>query len=142
MKYDDASWHYGGGFPDDLENESGATHIGMFVAWCILNGLAGEIYTDEFPEDLSKLKERELTPGAWFIEHCDEKFTSEDLNQKGNDFAAFYYAAEDAQFADDYGDILGDDYESLYHVPDTWDNFDKFSPLIRSRFEAWSNNRG
>ena len=28
-KYDDASWHYGGDFPDDLPEENGATHIGM-----------------------------------------------------------------------------------------------------------------
>lgn len=26
MKYDDASWHYGGEFPDDLPPTAGATH--------------------------------------------------------------------------------------------------------------------
>src|SRR6266404_3538306 len=36
MKYDDASWHYGGDFPEDLPREAGATHTGMFVAWALL----------------------------------------------------------------------------------------------------------
>ena len=36
MKYDDAGWHVGGDFPDDLPPEAGATHIGMFAAWCML----------------------------------------------------------------------------------------------------------
>lgn len=39
MKYDDASWHVGGDFPKELPPEAGATHIGMFAAWCMLNGL-------------------------------------------------------------------------------------------------------
>ena len=82
MKYDDASWHYGGDFPSNLPNEAGATHIGMFVAWCILNELGGEIHLEDFPEELDKLKERKLKPGAWFIAACDEKFTDEDLSEK------------------------------------------------------------
>jgi len=41
MKYDDASWHYGGDFPDDLPDEAGATHTGMFLAWALLSGLGG-----------------------------------------------------------------------------------------------------
>jgi len=60
MKYDDASWHYGGDFPKDLPNEAGATHIAMFVAWCLLNGLAGEIHTDDFPEEFELLKPQQL----------------------------------------------------------------------------------
>jgi hypothetical protein len=36
MKYDDASWHFGGEFPKDLPEEAAATHTGMFVAWAFL----------------------------------------------------------------------------------------------------------
>ncbi|WP_265102660.1 hypothetical protein [Acinetobacter sp. 'aerobic (ED)'] len=39
MKYDDASWHYGGDFPADLPQEAGATHIGMFLTWMLLQTL-------------------------------------------------------------------------------------------------------
>lgn len=44
MKYDDASWHVGGEFPKELPPQAGATHIGMFAAWCMLAGLAGELH--------------------------------------------------------------------------------------------------
>ena len=142
MKYDDASWHYGGDFPKDLPNEAGATHIGMFVSWCMLNGLAGELHTKECPEDLALLKARELTPGAWFIKACDEKFIDEDLNEKGNSFAAYYYQAEDAEYIGDYSDALSDEIESLYHASDSWDLFNKLAPIIRKRYENWQTTHG
>jgi hypothetical protein len=44
MAYDRADAHYGGNFPSDLPPEAGATHIGMFLAWVILNGLEGEFH--------------------------------------------------------------------------------------------------
>ena len=84
MKYDDASWHYGGDFPDDLPNEAGATHIGMYVAWCLLNQLGCELQFKEWPEEFKKLLSRTVTPGAWFLHTCDEKFTDEELSEEGN----------------------------------------------------------
>lgn len=44
MKYDDASWRYGGEFPAELDETAGATHIAMFAAWCVLNGLSAELH--------------------------------------------------------------------------------------------------
>ena len=80
MKYDDASWHYGGNFPTDLPAEAGATHIGMFVAWAWLTGLAGEDVMDDMPEAVTALNERTTTPGKSFFDNCDGKFVD-----KGND---------------------------------------------------------
>ena len=140
MKYDDASWHYGGDFPSGLEQEAGATHIGMFVAWCLLNGFSGEIHTEEFPEGLEKLRNREQTPGQWFLEHCDEKFTDEDLNEQGNNFAQYYYAADGAPYLNVYESILGHDVSHLYAVPDTWDSFDKLAQKIGNDYSEWEKN--
>ncbi len=81
MKYDDASWHYDGDFPSDLPTEAGATHIGMFVAWGMLNGLAGELHTDEFPEWLAALQSRSTTPGQFVVTGSDEKFTDEEFDR-------------------------------------------------------------
>jgi hypothetical protein len=146
LKYDDASWHYGGDFPDDLPVEAGATHIGMFVAWAVLNGLSGPIHTEEFPEAVAKLQKRELTPGAWFIEACDEKFTDEDLNDEGNAFAQAYYA-NDAGLRSGTPNYLSDyettfaNLDSLYHVPDTWSSFETLAPTISRRFLKWRNSQ-
>jgi len=30
-KYDDASWHYGGEYPENISEENASTHIGMFL---------------------------------------------------------------------------------------------------------------
>jgi hypothetical protein len=137
MKYDDASWHYGGDFPKDLENIAGATHIGMFVAWCVLNGLGGELHTEEFPEDLEGLRSRQKTPGEWFVNACDSKFTDEDLTEEGNAFAKSYYDADGSPFLADYEETLGSGLASLYHVPDTWESFDLLSPVISGRYQEW-----
>jgi hypothetical protein len=144
MKYDDASWHYGGDFPQDLAPEAGGTHIGIFVTWAMLNGLAGPIHTEDFPEELSRLKNREFTPGAWFLVTCDEKFTDEDLNDEGNDFARSYYADEDGlkvtspNFLTDY-EATFPEVAHLYRIPDTWETYDKFAPTISRRFIKWRN---
>ena len=140
MKYDDASWHYGGDFPEDLSDEAGATHIAMFVAWCLLNGLAGELHTEDLPEDLEKLKNKEETPGQWFIKNCDEKFTDEDLNEEGNLFAQYYYAADEAPYLDVYENILGNSVPHLYAVPDTWESYEKLAPVISAGFGEWKQN--
>jgi hypothetical protein len=140
MKYDDASWHYGGDFPKNLKDEAGATHIGMFLTWCLLNGLAGELHVEELSDDLAKLKDREETPGQWFIRNCDEKFTDEDLNEIGNKFTEFYYASDNAPYLGVYESTLGSNVSHLYAVPDTWDSYDKLALKLSLAFKKWSKN--
>jgi hypothetical protein len=137
MKYDDASWHYGGDFPDGLPDEAGATHIGMFVSWCQLNGVGGELHSEDFPEMLEKLKSREITPAQWFMSACDEKFTDEDLSELGNKFTLWYYESDPAPYISDYESVCSSELESLYHVPDTWSTYEKLAPVILNQFEQW-----
>lgn len=137
MKYDDASWHYGGEFPAELSVEAGSTHIGMFVAWALLAGLGGALHVVEFPEDLQRLRERSVTPGQFVREACDEKLTDEDLNDVGNAFAAAYFAPDEGQYLADYELVLGGPFPTLYHVPDTWEGFDALRPVLDRRFDEW-----
>jgi hypothetical protein len=145
MKYDDASWHYGGDFPVGLPPEAGATHIAMFLGWAVLNGLAGEYHTADAAYDLARLHRREVTPTQWFLQACDEKFTDEDLSDEGNSFSASYYAgekglhtAEDTYLAD-YCDTFPSA-NSLYEVEDSWASFDALAPRIASRFKEWRSS--
>jgi hypothetical protein len=139
VKYDDASWHYGGGFPGDLPPSAGATHIGMFVAWALLHGFAGGIHLREFPEPLAQLRERKVTPGQFFMDACDEKFTDEDLSDLGNRFAKHYYEHDHApgHYFSDYAATVGTEAPSIYHVPDTWETYEQIAPVIQQRFEEW-----
>ena len=137
MKYDDASWHYGGNFPDDLPNEAGATHTGMFVAWALIKELAGQIHTEEFPDALEELIQRRVTPGQFFIDGCAQKFTDEDLTDEGNDFTKAYFDFATGMYLADYETTLAADLPSLYHVADTWESFDRIAPIIDRRFDEW-----
>ena len=40
MAIDNAAWHYGGNFPEELPKENGGTHIGFFLAWIINKNIA------------------------------------------------------------------------------------------------------
>lgn len=142
MKYDDASWHYDGDFPEGLPPSAGATHIGMFVAWAMLNGLAGDIHITDFPDSIPPLAKQQIAPGEWLIAACDEKFTDEDLSEEGNRFALHYYAGEEGLFSAE--DTYSSDYDmafsympTLYHVPDTWESYAVIAPIIARRFAQW-----
>jgi hypothetical protein len=137
MKYDDASWHYGGKFPKDLPESAGATHTGMFVAWALLSGLAGDIHLVDSPDEIPMLQSRRITPGAFFSSSCDGKFTDEDLNAEGNGFAMSYFDLQKGQYMKDYAKTLGKRLPSLYHVPDSWDSYSKLAPVLDRRIAEW-----
>ena len=148
-KYDDASWHYGGDFPKELENERGATHIGMFLTWCIDNDLVSEFQIEEAGDDIQKVRERSMSGTEFLINNCDEKFTDEDLNEIGNEFTSAYY--EDSPFSNLYGPFLKDYcalfegeakninqvLESVYHVEDSWATYALVKSVIDKRFDEW-----
>lgn len=77
MKYDDAGWHSGGDFPSDLPAEAGATHIGMYLAWLLLQGMASEELAEDAEEDLQALLERRTTPSLFLLECSDGKFVDD-----------------------------------------------------------------
>ena len=137
MKYDDASWHYGGeGFPKGLDDSAGGTHAGMFLAWAILAGLGSEDHADS--EGFASLKGRAVSPGKYFMASCDGKLTDEDFSELGNLFTAYYFDDATGTFYDDYGDAVEDESrESLYEVPDTWATYDTLEPVFSRRFAAW-----
>ena len=116
----------------------------MFVAWSMLNDLAGTIHTADFPDDLLKLRNRELSPEDWFVRACDGKFTDEDLSEEGNAFARAYYANDEglrtgsACYLADYEAVFPGLY-SLYRVPDGWETYDKIAPVFSKRFMKWRN---
>lgn len=149
-KYDDASWHYSGTYPEDLQNENASTHIGFFLTWCIDNDLISEFQIEEAGDDVENIKNRAMMGSDFLMNNCDEKFTDEDLNDLGNEFANAYYN-DDTEFDKQYGSYLNDysvffeekakadnkDYPSLYHVENSWDNYNLIKPLIDKRFMEW-----
>jgi len=107
----------------------------MFLAWCIKNKLYGEFHAKESSKEINNIFEENITGAEFLMNVCDEKFCEEDLNSIGNDFAQYYYSTK--LFLDDYSDALGDNYESLYEIDDTWENFYTIAPIIDQAFKVW-----
>ena len=149
-KYDDASWHYGGDFPDDLPEENGATHIGMFLTWCIDNDLLSEEQIEDSEDEIESVKNRKMTGAEFLIDICDEKFTDYDLNDIGNEFATDYYE-DGTKFSKKHKNYFGDyaeifdikvidnnlDQDSLYRIENSWTNYDLIKSRIDQRFSEW-----
>ena len=142
MKYDDASWHYGGAYPADLPPEAGATHIGMFLAWMLLHGFASSDVQEDAAAELAALQRREISGAEFLCRVCDEALTDGEFSEEGNAFAAAYYQSEDGE---GYGRYLNDytatfdsnDNDSLYRIDDNWDNYDKLAAVIDRRYDGW-----
>ncbi|OBW42755.1 hypothetical protein AB670_00839 [Chryseobacterium sp. MOF25P] len=149
-KYDDASWHYGNEFPENLPTKNGATHIGMFLNWCINNDLHSEEVKEDLNEQIESLKRREITGAEILIDAFDEKFSDYMLNDLGNAFAKDYYEDETdftnkfSSFATDYVNLFDSiaeesdfEYETFYHIEDTYENYDLMKQIIDYRFQEW-----
>jgi hypothetical protein len=139
-KYDDASWHYGGNFPEHLPTSAGATHIGMYLAWAVVSGLESDFLREELaPDDVARLVERKITPGQFLITASDEKFVDDELNAEAKRFTDAYYASN--MYFDDYDKVVGKDLETLYEAPDTWETFDRLRPMLDRRFDEWKRGQ-
>lgn len=80
--------------PKELPEIVGATHIAFFVRWCIENSLMSQEVQENFAEELQRIANKELDCREFFFNDMDGVFTSEELNTKGEKFAAAYYHSE------------------------------------------------
>ena len=132
MKYDDASWHSGGDFPPESPEDYGGTHIGLFLRYCFTKGWAGEFHTEESADDVAKVIAGEMSGTDFLFEFCDGKFTTEDLNDDGNNFASRYYA-DNGHYLGDYMANFGD---FMYTAPEADHDFAKFAKMADERLES------
>lgn len=143
-KYDDASWHSGGEYPEDLPESAAATHIGMFFAWCYFKGLVDE--QGHLELDLKKLKSRKMPPGQWAMKFIDGAITNELLNDEGIAFARNYYSSNSSLESDYYGDLdsyassILTDEQTIYHLPDNWESYDGLSQILDQRLKELKGN--
>jgi len=132
MKYDDASWHYGGDFPEKSPDEYGATHIALFMKWCFMKGWAGQFHLEEEPEAVKAVVDGSLSATEFLIKYCDEKFTDEDLNEDGNAFASQYYG-ENGLYLGDYAEHFG---ELMYESSENQHDFELFASILDQRYSS------
>jgi hypothetical protein len=141
MSYDRADFDYSTE-AEPLPKGHAATHIGMFLAWAVLNELQSDFLREHYDQLLEKLRRREITGRQFFEAACSERFSERDLNEAGNAFAQHYYVDETgkrgAYFAD-YKKVLAAGLPSFWHVADSWTNYDKIAVVISRRYEEWKD---
>jgi hypothetical protein len=136
---DRADWHYGGDFPSGLPPENGGTHIGIYLAWIIHRQLGSKTLEKYGGATFQRVLRRQATGRDLLFSELDEKFFPELLTKEGKAFTRDYY--ESNEYVNDYDQVLGAARESLYHVEDTWENYDKMVPVLDERLQAWRNAR-
>lgn len=145
MKYDDSEYCFLN-FETELDNDAGATHMGMYLAWAILRGLGGDHFSmPEAHSHIEQLKARQTTGREVLLDRCDGKLTDDDFNPLGNAFTKVYY---ERLFNKDYERVFQADFPSTGHptddfcsIPDTWANFDRLAALLDQRFRQWQEAR-
>lgn len=136
---DRADWHYGGNYPAGLPTENAGTHIGIYLAWIIHRGLGSKDLLQLGGETYERVLKREATGREFLFKELDEKFFDRLLNKEAKAFTTAYY--ETNEYVNDYDRVLGGELESLYHVEDTWDNYDRIAPLLDQRLSDWRASR-
>ena len=136
---DRADWHYGGDYPKGLPPENAGTHIGIYLAWVIHRQLGSKQLVKLGAETYQKVLRREATGRDLLFAELDEKFFPQLLNSEGGAFTSAYYETND--FLNDYDLVLGGELESLYHVQDSWENYDKMAVRLDERLAAWRSER-
>ena len=139
--YDKAKWHYEGDFPKDLDPFQGYVHTGMFLGWLIDNDLVSYEFKEELRAEIAQFKKRELTGPQLFQRCCDGVLLPEDLNDPGNRFAVEYFEFEKGQYLPDYAEALANGLPSIYHVADTWDNYNKLKKVVDGRYAEWKKSK-
>ena len=135
MIYDRADWHYLGDYPSDLPPQHGGTHIGIFFAWLVNQRMESESLAIEFSTELDALRARTLTGREFVASRRDGELSSTDLNASGNAFAHDYFNSD--RYFKDYADTLVGELPSLYHVDDSWANYEKMAAAIDARYAVW-----
>ena len=141
MSYDRADFDYSTE-DEPLPKGHAATHIGMFLAWAVQNGLESNLHRERSGELLFRLRRCEITGRQFFEAACGDRFSEQDLNAEGNAFAQYYYVDEAGQrgpYFADYKRALTASLPSFWHVADTWENYDKIAAIISHHYEEWKN---
>lgn len=136
---DRADWHYGGNYPSGLPPENGGTHIGIYLAWIIHRQLGSKTLEKYAGEMFQRVLHRQATGRDLLFSELDEKFFPELLTREARAFTRDYY--ETNEYVNDYDRVLGGALESLYHVNDSWENYDKVAPVLDERLQTWRSTQ-
>lgn len=135
--FDKAKWHYGGNFPSELKNYQAFVHTGFYLGWIIINKMTNEDFRKEYSEAITLINQRKLSPVQFYQDSLDGVFNSEILTKEGVEFTKNYFELESGLYLKDYEIVFCKNAPTLYHVKDTWNNFNTICDLIARRYRKY-----
>lgn len=132
--YDSAKAHFMGNFPETLPIERAYLHIGIYMGWIVEKGLFSEYFEDESDFQMYRFKNQDISCTI-LSELWDGYLGYELFSKKGNMFTYYYYAG--GLYKKDYENVLAASLPSIYHVKDSWDNYEIMKATIDKRYAEW-----
>lgn len=131
---DRADWHYDAdNFPDDVPEENGATHIGMFVRWAIGRGFFIDDATP--PEAIEAVRAGTMSGRDLVLEHLDGKLWPSMLTDECAAFAEAHWS----DFIDEFASLPTEAGDTVYHVEDTDENYNTVAAALDA---LWARRTG
>ncbi|AZQ62064.1 hypothetical protein EI427_07365 [Flammeovirga pectinis] len=131
---DNAKDYFGVNFPDDQPLDQAYLHIGIFIGWAIEKDFLDEEFNDEFFSLFIRFKNRDIT-SIILAETLDGVVEIDFFNTKAQDFVRNYYSS--GEYVHDYKNILGKSLDSIFHVEDSWKNYDTMKAIIEKKYMLW-----
>ncbi|MES2734477.1 MAG: hypothetical protein V4714_22205 [Bacteroidota bacterium] len=135
--YDKAMHHFKGDFPEILPIEQAYVHIGMYLGWVIKQKLYSEYFEEEAETQIFRFNRKEILCTI-LSETWDGYLGDELFSDEGNAFTTYYY--QGGIYLKDYNDVLVKELPSVYHVTDSWENFDLLSSRLTQRLKEWQES--
>ncbi len=134
--YDDAAFHQGAPafLTKRLNPHNGGTHIGMYLAWIILNRLESFKLRQVAASPVEEVRSKQLTGREFLFAHCEGRLTSDALNTEAQAFTEFYY---ETQYLHDYDAILVSKATGTYTVADSWANYERLAKVMDQRLRDY-----
>jgi hypothetical protein len=134
--YDDAVYHQGApAFLNKQLNPLGAgTHIGMYLAWIIVNRLESFQLRQTAASPVEEVRSQQMTGRDFLFAHCDGRMTSDHLNKEATLFTDAYYVDT---YLQDYEDVLVKKASGTYAVADSWANYERLAKVMDKRLRDY-----
>lgn len=137
--YDNAKNHFLGNFPKNLPIEQAYVHIGMYLGWIIDSSLYSEYFEDEASNQIFRFRRREIS--CTILSEIWEGYLGHELfSAHGNMFTYYYYGG--GLYHNDYQNVLVRNLPSIYHVTDSWENYEHMKSRIDMRLQDWKKLAG
>ncbi|OAA58267.1 hypothetical protein ISF_06806 [Cordyceps fumosorosea ARSEF 2679] len=143
MYIDRAEWHRPR-VPQGLDPAAANTHIGMFFTWLLKRNLLSYEHIDTHLPFLDGVRFKYETGAQYIVSQCRGDLETGDVYERVEDFMLEYYRSNETlsnigerTYIGDYTRVLGFGLPTMYHVEDTWENFDRIVTCIDIAWFLW-----